>query len=126
MKKIFNLEEEHLKIIKDIMHDHPELKSESAALRYIISSYPTQKKLCDQIAIRTSQDIKKEIRMLRNSVKASDQNTEIILDILNTLLFHFGIQHSVLRDTLKSDVLNQAEDNLKVRIRKNKQKIDNS
>ena len=43
MKKIFELKEEQIEIIREVMKQHPECNTEAAAIRYIIESYNYEK-----------------------------------------------------------------------------------
>ena len=49
MKKIFELKEQQIKIIQQVMNEKPECNTEAAALRYIIESYDYEKSEAERI-----------------------------------------------------------------------------
>lgn len=61
----------------------------------------------------------KEIEIIRQSIKFTDNNIELLIEAMNTLFISLNIENAVTSDMLKAPVLNQLESAVKKKIEKN-------
>lgn len=124
MKKIFDLEEEHIEIINKVKSEHPEIKTEVAALKYIILRYKDNEDIENRIAEKVSDRLLQDTQSLKYASKASEQNTQVLLDGLNTLLYKWNVEYPILTDIQEHPLIQDSKNNLKKKITHAKQKKD--
>lgn len=126
-RKIFNLRDDECDFLQNLMKEKG-FKSEVAALHFIFDEY---KQLADQ-EVLIERAIKKHEEdniglheRLRWSTRTAEQNSIIMVDILNTLLFHEGITECILTDVVESPVIGTSRKQMKDKIAHFKQQKDN-
>ena len=113
MKKIFELKEQQIKIIQQVMNEKPECNTEAAALRYIIESYDYEKSEAERIT-----------KIVLTSME-TEKNSHILIDVINTILFKMNINHLVSPGAIEHDVITESKKIHEKSLRKKKQYKDN-
>ena len=65
------------------------------------------------------------MKLLKSSVRKTEQNSQVILEAINMILFNTGIELCIETEKVKSPVIEQAKENYKKKIVHFKQKKDN-
>lgn len=129
MKKIFELKEQQIKIIQQVMNEKPECNTEAAALRYIIESYDYEKSEAERITkiVLTSMEkiLSERLDRLEYAVKETEKNSHILIDVINTILFQMNINHLVSPGAIEHDVITESKKIHEKSLRKKKQYKDN-
>lgn len=96
MRKHYNLDENTLKIIHDVMEEVG-LKHEVDALKLIIHEYKFMKELRTEIDEKLPGKIREELSndltRLRLGVRTAERNSIVMKDILNTMLYIENYQY---------------------------------
>lgn len=117
MKKIFELKEEQIEIIRKVMKQHPECNTEAAAIRYIIESYNYEKSEAERIS--------EKLERLEYAVKETEKNSHVLIDVVNTILFQMNINHLVSPGAIEHNVITESKKIHEKSLRKKKQYKDN-
>lgn len=120
MKKIFDLPNESIDIIHKIMKEKG-FKTEKETLVYIITKADEEKTLIKEFR----EEFKNDIVRFRLGLRTAEQNSIIIKDILNTMLFDFNpdIYNAAKGDT-KHWITYKSEKELREMIESKKQRKD--
>lgn len=129
MRKHYNLDENTLKIIHDVMEEVG-LKHEVDALKLIIHEYKFMKELRSEIDEKLPGKIREELSndltRLRLGVRTAERNSIIIKDIANTFLYKENYSYLMpATGKEKHKVLIEAEKHLNEIISHAKQVKDN-
>ena len=119
MQKNFNLSETDIEVLRQIKQDIPEVNSEVDAVRFLIRRYGKDRK--EEVKLNHILD---EDSRIRKTHMMDEQNTEMVLDVLNTLLFREKVQEVVLKDEIENQVISKSRENIRNKIAHNKQKKD--
>lgn len=123
-RKEYNLPEQTIDIIHEVMKETG-FKYEVDAVIFMINEYKNREAVADTVV----QKLDKHFTRLRLGVRTSEQNSIIMKDITNTLLFKLlPSKDEILMPAegrFKHTVLVEAEDNLSEKIAKAKQEKDN-
>lgn len=125
MKKIFTLTEEDLKNIETIKRKYG-LKTDVAAVRYALTDCAKNMEVGNQ-EVQIVEEVANLLtteKIIQSSVRAVEKNTNVLLDVVNTILFNNKIDVCVPRDAIKSPVISTAEEKYKDNIAHKKQKKD--
>ncbi len=126
MRKHYNLDEKHIKILQDVKNKK-DFKHESDALRYVIDEFDKGNIVAEVIDNLIKTDYNKYLTRLRLATNYTEKNVQLILDGLNTLLFKAGIDD---KGSLYYDephpTLKNSENRRSQLIAWQKQKIDNN
>lgn len=123
-KKLFDLQEKTIDIIHQVM-EKEHIKSEVGAVTYMISKYEERASFAEEI-VSAFNDINSEwMSRVKWATQETDKNMQIVLDIINTMVFKMGIEFCIGIDDAKSTAIAEAEEKLKRKIEKNKQRKDN-
>ena len=117
MKKIFELKEEQIEIIREVMKQHPECNTEAAAISYIIESYNYEKSEAERIS--------EKLERLEYAVKETEKNSHVLIDVVNTILFQMNINHLVSPGAIEHNVITESKKIHEKSLRKKKQYKDN-
>ena len=123
-KKLMDLPEQTIDIIHEVMKETG-FKYEVDAVVYMIHEYKNREAVADTVV----QKLDKHFTRLRLGVRTAEQNSIIMKDIANTLLFKLLPSKDEMlmpaEGRFKHTVLVEAEDNLSEKIAKAKQEKDN-
>jgi hypothetical protein len=123
-KKLMDLPEQTIDIIHEVMKETG-FKYEVDAVVYMIHEYKNREAVADTVV----QKLDKHFTRLRLGVRTAEQNSIIMKDITNTLLFKLLPSKNEMlmpaEGRFKHTVLVEAEDNLSEKIAKAKQEKDN-
>lgn len=123
-KKLMDLPEQTIDIIHEVMKETG-FKYEVDAVVYMIHEYRNREAVADTVV----QKLDKHFTRLRLGVRTAEQNSIIMKDITNTLLFKLLPSKDEMlmpaEGRFKHTVLVEAEDNLSEKIAKAKQEKDN-
>lgn len=124
MKKIFDLSEADLEVLKEIQRANSDIKTDVAAMRFLIKKYKYD--IIEQVEEQREQQniIQDTVQQMRVTLNIAERNTELALDALNTLLFCTASDKCILKDEIEHTVFSEAEAKIKERIAHNKQKKD--
>ena len=100
MKKLYDLSDTHIKIIKNVMKENAACNTEAAALRYIIESYENEKTQSEKITELVLNEIEEQfaerLNQIEYAVKETEKKSHILIDVINTILFNIpNINHVV-------------------------------
>lgn len=123
-RKEYNLPEQTIDIIHEVMNETG-FKYEVDAVIFMINEYKNREAVADTVV----QKLDKHFTRLRLGVRTAEQNSIIMKDITNTLLFKLLPSKDEMlmpaEGRFKHTVLVEAEDNLSEKIAKAKQEKDN-
>lgn len=123
-RKEYNLPEQTIDVIHEVMKETG-FKYEVDAVVYMIHEYRNREAVADIVI----QKLDKHFTRLRLGVRTAEQNSIIMKDIANTLLFKLLPSKDEMlmpaEGRFKHTVLVEAEDNLSEKIAKAKQEKDN-
>ena len=123
-KKLMDLPEQTIDIIHEVMKETG-FKYEVDAVVYMIHEYKNREAVADTVV----QKLDKHFTRLRLGVRTAEQNSIIMKDITNTLLFKLLPSKDEMlmpaEGRFKHTVLVESEDNLSEKIAKAKQEKDN-
>ncbi len=125
MRKQFDLSDEAISVIRSVQEQHG-FKSERLAVEYILRNFDTREadeKIADAVVKKLDTDYIQRDR-LKWSTQTAEQNSIILLDCLNTLLFSMNIQDIVPVDSAPSPVIRNSKTRIKERIAWFKQQSD--
>lgn len=110
MKKLYDLSDTHIKIIKNVMKENAACNTEAAALRYIIESYENEKTQSEKITELVLNEIEEQFAERLNQIEYAVKETEkesllwkTVISFDNRWLDQYGIYN------MKKDVLNEAK-----------------
>lgn len=123
-RKEYNLPEQTIDVIHEVMKETA-FKYEVDAVIFMINEYRNREAVADTVV----QKLDKHFTRLRLGVRTAEQNSIIMKDITNTLLFKLLPSKDEMlmpaEGRFKHTVLVEAEDNLSEKIAKAKQEKDN-
>lgn len=129
MNKHFDLSEDELNIILQVKEEQ-NLKSEKKALIYILQQYKKNQDLENSL-INAYRKIEEEKRAynerLRWATTIAEQNSIVLLDILNTLLLKYypELEEVIPVDTFESPIITESKEIIKRKIHHFKEQKDN-
>lgn len=125
MRKQFSLEEIDLDIINKVKKDFS-FRNESETLRYILRRFSKNEQKLNFIADDVYFKFKDDITRLRLGLRTAEQNSIIILDLLNTLLYEYKIDILMPAYSYTThDLVTKSKERIKEIIEANKQRKDN-
>lgn len=127
MKKIFDLSEKEIALL-DKVKEEKELISQVAALRHILKSYEEKedkRKLIEEAISVYETEVKGFHDRVKWSTTMAERNTIMILDVLNTMLFHEGIENCILVEDIENPVVARSREIMKKKLAHFKQQKDN-
>lgn len=122
-RKQYILSEEHVNVIHDVMKEKG-FNTEVNALAYIISEYKNRQELPNEIVKCFNEVNGAWMERLRWAAQSAEQNSQIMLDVINTLMFEKDPESVVTTDEIMHPVIAQSKDRIKDRIAHFKQKKD--
>ena len=130
MKKLYDLSDTHIKIIKNVMKENAACNTEAAALRYIIESYENEKTQSEKITELVLNEIEEQfaerLNQLEYAVKETEKESHILIDVINTILFNIpNINHVVSPGAVEHKVITESKQIHEKKLRKKKQYRDN-
>lgn len=130
MVKKYVLDQEHIELVEQVKSEYG-LKSDSAALRYIIEEYQKNcqkkeenKELIDEFLEAYHQKYYAMFERLRWASQTAEMNTIMLLDAMNTMLISQNLENGVLTEAFMSPVLEMSKSVYKEKIAHFKQKKD--
>lgn len=130
MKKLYDLSDTHIKIIKNVMKENAACNTEAAALRYIIESYENEKTQSEKITELVLNEIEEQfaerLNQIEYAVKETEKKSHILIDVINTILFNIpNINHVVSHGAVEHNVITESKQIHEKKLRKKKQYRDN-
>ena len=125
-QKLFYIEESNLSIIKSLQEDLG-LSSESQVINYLLKQAVEQPAMEQRIAVAVRKELEENYlskERIRWGVRTAEQNSMVILDVLNTLLHKEKLSTCIDVDFAPSPVVEQSKERIKKRIHYFKQKSD--
>ena len=125
-QKLFYIEESNLSIIKSLQEDLG-LSSESQVINYLLKQAVEQPAMEQRIAVAVRKELEENYlskERIRWGVQTAEQNSMVILDVLNTLLHKEKLSTCIDVDFAPSPVVEQSKERIKKRIHYIKQKSD--
>lgn len=118
-KVIFELSEEELQVLQTIKEDVPEVKSRVDAVRFLIKKYEIEVIDAKQTLLRQQEEMLDLLKQMKRTINYTEQNTEISIDALNTLLMANGQDKGMLTDVYMHPLIKMSKENISEKIRKN-------
>lgn len=127
MRKHYDLMNSHIKIIHEVMEEEG-FRFEVDALRFIIVNYKKNKDAAEEVVKAFDEKYKDLFTRLRLATRTSEQNSIVLLDAINTLLFEFQNAKMLMpaEEGTIHPVVSSSKANLKEKINSYKQRKDNS
>ena len=125
-QKLFYIEESNLSIIKSLQEDLG-LSSESQVVNYLLKQAVEQPAMEHRIAVAVRKELEENYlskERIQWGVQTTEQNSMVILDVLNTLLHKEKLSTCIDVDFAPSPVVEQSKERIKKRIHYFKQKSD--
>jgi len=125
-QKLFYIEESNLSIIKSLQEDLG-LSSESQVINYLLKQAVEQPAMEHRIAVAVRKELEENYlskERIQWGVQTTEQNSMVILDVLNTLLHKEKLSTCIDVDFAPSPVVEQSKERIKKRIHYFKQKSD--
>ena len=125
-QKLFYLEESNLIILKKLQEEL-KLSSGSQVINYLLKQAAEQPAMEEKIAIAVRKELEENYlskERIRWGVQTAEQNSMIILDVLNTLLHKEKLSTCIDIDFAPSPVIEQSKERIKRRTHYFKQKSD--
>lgn len=125
-QKLFYLEESNLIILKKLQEEL-KLSSGSQVINYLLKQAAEQPTMEEKIAIAVRKELEENYlskERIRWGVQTAEQNSMVILDVLNTLLHKEKLSTCIDVDFAPSPVIEQSKERIKRRIHYFKQKSD--
>ena len=125
-QKLFYIEKSNLSIIKSLQEDLG-LSSESQVINYLLKQAVEQPAMEHRIAVAVRKELEENYlskERIRWGVQTTEQNSMVILDVLNTLLHKEKLSTCIDVDFAPSPVVEQSKERIKKRIHYFKQKSD--
>mgnify|MGYP000015112466 CR=1 FL=1 len=125
-QKLFYLEESNLIILKKLQEEL-KLSSGSQVINYLLKQAAEQPAMEEKIAIAVRKELEENYlskERIRWGVQTAEQNSMVILDVLNTLLHKEKLSTCIDVDFAPSPVIEQSKERIKRRIHYFKQKSD--
>ena len=128
-KKELTLYKDNIEYVKKIKAEQG-LRSLSAAVDYIIMQH---KKMTDEqtdivaekLLTKIEEKYKNMFTGLRLGVTTADKNSQVMLEILNSIILNLSMDKMYDTDILESNIVKESKDTVKNRIEKYKQLKDN-
>lgn len=123
---MFYLEESNLIILKKLQEEL-KLSSGSQVINYLLKQAAEQPAMEEKIAIAVRKELEENYlskERIRWGVQTAEQNSMVILDVLNTLLHKEKLSTCIDVDFAPSPVIEQSKERIKRRIHYFKQKSD--
>ena len=110
-QKLFYIEESNLSIIKSLQEDLG-LSSESQVINYLLKQAVEQPAMEQRIAVAVRKELEENYlskERIRWGVQTAEQNSMVILDVLNTLLHKEKLSTCIDVDFAPSPVVEQSK-----------------
>lgn len=124
VRKNYVLTEKSCEILQAVKSEK-NLRSETAALEFVLSQYAEKKELLESISEIVDERISFQLEKVIGPAALAAQNSELLLDSINTILIERGYQVCYPVDDDPSAVVTQAEGYRRRRIEHLKQRKDN-
>ncbi len=124
MRKNYILKESSLQILQGVMEKRG-LKSETAALEFILADYARRDSLASEIGDVLTERFLPVIKSIKATSALGANNSEVLMDCINTMLQERGSARCYTIDSEPSPVMLDADEARKQRAAKRKQKQDN-
>lgn len=131
MYKYYDITDENVEFLK-MLKKQENLKSEKAAINYVIENFrkyyengTEEERIAEAVFNKINEGYGRGLSNLLKSSNLTEETTQIILDIANTLLFSQGIENCILTDKMASPVVELSRTYYKHKISDAKQKKDN-
>ena len=123
MKKLYDLSDTHIKIIKNVMKENAACNTEAAALRYIIESYENEKTQSEKITELVLNEIEEQfaerLNQIEYAVKETEKKSHILKDVIKTILFNIpNINHVVSPGAVEHNVITESKQIHEKKLRK--------
>ena len=130
-RKAFRLSEDCLRVIDRVMTERGGTQTD--ALEYIIRRYETSivempgdsrwvQEFADLLLSKYDEKYKGLHTRIRMGIRTAEFNSEMILNAVNMILFHFGIKDPRLLNQVKMPVIERSEKAIKERLENYKQR----
>lgn len=124
VRKNYILSDQSVEILHQTMDDE-NIKSETAALEYILMLHQKKKKrLADEIADVFQERFMNVLESTRHAARSADQSADLILDCLNTIMIERDYRVCYSAENHPSEVLLMAAEGRKKKLAKLKQRKD--
>lgn len=127
VRKNFDLSKEVIQYMQEYKNQHPEIKSVTQALERIVLEHKEYceenqvDKIADAIIKKIENKYESMFTRIRLGVRTADINSQILIELLNTLLIHDKVPKYISTET-KHPVMVAAEFTVKERISNYKQR----
>lgn len=122
-KKCFYLDDEELELLQSIKTENG-LKTDTAVISFLLRNYSPIEM---STAIKVREELEKNYlpkERIRWGVQTAEQNSVLILDALNTILWQLKTNIGYRYDDIPHPIIKESEDELKRKIAYFKQKSD--
>ena len=128
-KKELTLYKENIEYIKKVKSEQG-LRSMSAAVDYIIMQHRKMTdeqtdSVAEKLLSKIEEKYKNMFVRLRLGVTIADRNSQVILEILNSMILNMSMDKMYDTDILESNIVKESKDTVKNRIERYKQIKDN-
>lgn len=124
VRKNYILSDKSLEILHQIMEER-HIKTETAALEYVLLQHERQQTAEERFAQIIRENFMEVLSGCRAAARATEKNTQLLLDSMNTLLIERGYWQYYSAEREPSQVLRDAEEAWKHKLGREKQVKDN-
>lgn len=127
-KKRYNitLEDETITFL-DKIKKVKKFTSRSQAIDYIVSNYQNleNNEFADLVAKKIAAEYENLFTRMRLGINTADRNSQVILEILNSIVFSLGVDKAFDTEVMQTDVVRDSKQIVKDRIARYKELKDN-
>lgn len=124
-RKHYNLSEKSLEILHKVMEKR-HLKTETAALEYVLLQYDRREDIEQRFGQILQERFGETILSMQAAVRQTEKSTQLLLDLLNTVLIEREYRTLYSAERQASPVLKEAEASWRKDLERKKQIKDNN
>lgn len=123
IQKHINLSREAEQVLNDLKAERG-FSSMNQTLEYMIMDYNKNRDIAAAVSRQVTEDLSKVLTRIRLGTNVADRNSQIILEVLNSIAYQFDVA-PMTTDFEETSAVSVAKESVKNRIAKLKQRKDN-
>lgn len=123
LEKHIKLSEESEKILLDIQKEKG-FSSLNKALEYMITDYANNRNIAKTVSESVTESLNKTLTRIRLGTNTADVNSQVIIELLNAIIYHFNVE-PMTTELNETSTVKVSRQRVKDRIALFKQRKDN-
>lgn len=123
IQKHINLSREAEQVLNDLKAERG-FRSMNQTLEYMIMDYNKNRDIAAAVSRQVTEDLSKVLTRIRLGTNVADRNSQIILEVLNSIAYQFDVA-PMTTDFEETSAVSVAKESVKNRIAELKQRKDN-